>query len=200
MTGTQVLVDLKAPDVPPFGTAGQLVLGATSQMLLYGEHQQLGSYHNDVLHLDAGLVAGRFVSRNTLITLVGGYGVHLFDDAATPATGRVGVGGGRNIAFHEHASLLPTLSVVYATHTAPNAANARHHLINLSADITFVMQLSHHVALTLSPFVMQSVFHRVSQAPLSPLVTADVGADLNAVPKATWNTTYGVKAGILTWL
>lgn len=202
LTGTKVLVDLKAPSTPPFGTAGQLVLGATSQMLLYGEHQQLGSFHNDVLHIDAGLDAGRFIARNVLVSLLGGYGLHVFDDAATPATGRIGAGGSYNMAFHEHASLLPTLSVLYATHAAQagqNAARARHHLINLSADITFVMQLGHHVALTLSPFVMQSVFHRVSQAPLSAPLTTAARGDFNAAAKATWNTTYGVKVGVLTW-
>lgn len=194
LTGRQILAPLTTPLTRRFGARGQNVLGGNSGLLLSGAHRRLaGGYHANSLAVDLRLVAGRFWVQNLLFGVSGGYATDLFDtDYGQPTRGHIGPVAGYNFVVHEHADFLPTLALSYDTWTAPSDAALRHHEINIGIDLSFVMHIGQALALTLAPFVKQSVYHSVHAA------RDDARLDVFAAG-ATWDTLYGIKVGILGW-
>jgi hypothetical protein len=192
VTGHDLLAAL--PGVTPirFGAAGQLVLGGASSAFVFGEHHRLGAYRDNAMSLDLRLLTGRFVVRNVLLGFTGGYALQLFAQQSLPSVGHVGPLAGYNVRLHDYASLLPTFALTYDTWAMYGQPSVRHHAINLAIDVTFVMQLTQHLALSFAPFVKQSVYHGLQGNVPDSSTNTGFG-------KATWDTVYGLKAGVLGW-
>lgn len=179
-------------DVPNFGQRGQLVLRGTTAANVYGNHMQLKvagtTLKNDSVAFSIEPSAGVFIVDNLLL---GG----VLDVDYSFASGDYAVNAGAGpylgyrIAMSHTTSFLPAVAVAYGfsrSHLKGSDDNqaqdldGHHIVVRVNAD--FVFNIAPRVSLTAGPFVTQSVYTHM-QGGNSPV-----------------STTYGLRAGVLSWL